>query len=179
MMNIWTFVLTVTKTTLTPTFYNRHRKKMWIHTAPLQHFGCLFKWTTREESLRFYIVKHPMWKEGLCTQRSWPLRTKNKCETESSSLSTVNQSIGNFSFRPSCNKNRSCQRPDQQHSAQSRSCRCCSCRIGSCPLGWDTCHWPFRHRTRCPCRRCRSPHQRSCRHWSLLQSCSGSCSLRR
>lgn len=98
--------------------------------------------------------------------------------SEKLTLSTVNQSICNFSFRPSCNKNRSCQKPDQQHSAQSRSCRCCSCRIGSCPLGWDTCRWPFRHRTRCPCRRFRSPHQRSCRHWSLLQSCSGSCSHR-
>lgn len=33
-----------------------------------------------------------MWKEGLCTQRRWLLRTKNNCKTESFSLQLTSQS---------------------------------------------------------------------------------------
>lgn len=87
-----------------------------------------------------------------------------------------------YNFKPSCSKNRSCRRPDQQHSSQSRFFPHCSCRTDSCLLGLGTCRWPSQRKTRCSCRWCRSSHQKShCHwrlHWSFLHwSCQWLCSF--
>lgn len=117
-------------------FYNQQeRKECGYYNTPatIQTFIFFaFKLTIQEESPRFYIVKHPMWKEELCTQRSWPLRTKNNFKMGHPTFKQLTSQSITFGFTAMLQKNRSYQRPNQKHSGHSRS--------GNMPLAFPAQH---------------------------------------